>query len=89
VAPLALTRMVPDGPDHPSVPLLRAVADLVEGYTGPAAIVWGDRDPVLGRVRDRVARSLPQAVVTRTAGGHFLQEEHPAEIAAAIRSVAG
>jgi cis-3-alkyl-4-acyloxetan-2-one decarboxylase len=88
VAPLALTRMVPDSLDHPSVPQLQQVADLVDAYDGPAAIVWGDRDPILGKVRERIARSLPQAAVTRTRGGHFLQEEHPAEIAAAIRSLA-
>jgi len=32
---------------------------------------------------------LPQADVTRTDGGHFLQEEVPKEIATAILRVAG
>jgi hypothetical protein len=31
---------------------------------------------------------LPHASVTRTQAGHFLQEEVPVEIAAAIREVA-
>ena len=43
----------------------------------PVAIVWGDRDPVLGRVRSHIERHLPAAQVTRTRAGHFLQEEVP------------
>jgi hypothetical protein len=50
-APLALTRMVPDSMDHPSIPTLRRVGEYVRSYPGPAEIVWGDRDPVLGGVR--------------------------------------
>lgn len=88
-APLALARMVPDGPDHPSVPLLRRTQALVEGFQGPAALVWGERDPILGRLCNRVARLLPQATVIRTDGGHFIQEEHPGLIADAIRGVVG
>ncbi len=88
-APLALTRMVPDSMDHPSIPALRHVGEFVRSYEGPAEIVWGDRDPVLGRTRNHIARMLPQADVTRTDGGHFLQEEVPKEIAKAILRVAG
>jgi haloalkane dehalogenase len=88
VAPLALARMVPDSLDHPSVPALARCHELVAGWTGPAAIVWGDRDPILGRVRTHLARLLPHAPVTVTQAGHFLQEEVPDAIAAAIRAVA-
>lgn len=87
VAPLALARMVPDASDHPSVPALSECRDFMAGFTGPAEIVWGDRDPVLGRAFKRVQEVLPHARVTRTAAGHFLQEEVPAEIAAAITRV--
>jgi pimeloyl-ACP methyl ester carboxylesterase len=87
-APLALARMVPDGPAHPSIPALREVADFVESWRGPSAIVWGDRDPVLGRAFGRVQRALPEARVWRTPAGHFLQEEVPEVIADAIRHVA-
>jgi len=89
VAPLALARMVPDSGSHPSIPALEACARFVESFRGPAAIVWGDRDPVIGRARGRVERALPQARVTRTEAGHFLQEEVPGPIADAIRDVAG
>jgi haloalkane dehalogenase len=87
-APLALARMVPDSFEHPSIPALARCQQVVEGFEGPAAIVWGDRDPVLGRVRGHLARLLPRAEVTRTQAGHFLQEEVPSEIAAAIARVA-
>ncbi len=87
VAPLALARMVPDSLEHPSIPALERCQALVESFKGPAAIVWGDRDPVLGRVRRRIERLLPDAPVTVTQAGHFLQEEVPAEIAQAVRDV--
>jgi len=87
-APLALARMVPDSLEHWSIAPLRECEAVVTGFRGPAAIVWGDRDPVLGKVRKRCETLLPSAEVTRTRAGHFLQEEVPDEIAAAIRSVA-
>lgn len=89
VAPLALARMVPDSHDHPSIPPLERCFQLVSKFTGPAAIVWGKRDPVLGSVLGHVRRTLPDAPVTETGAGHFLQEEVPDEIAAAIKDVAG
>jgi haloalkane dehalogenase len=87
-APLALARMVPDSLTHPSIEPLRRAQAVVEGFSGRAAIVWGDRDPILGRVRGWIEKLLPSARVTRTSAGHFLQEEVPAEIAEAVRLVA-
>jgi pimeloyl-ACP methyl ester carboxylesterase len=88
VAPLALARMVPDGPDHPSMPALRRGEEWAVSFRGPAALVWGMRDPILGKALRHLERALPNAPVNRTAAGHFLQEEVPAELAAAISSVA-
>lgn len=88
VAPLALARMVPDTLDHPSMAGLRRCSEFINAFDGPSAIVWGDRDPVLGRVRTHVERTLPDAVVTRTNGGHFLPDEKPGPIAAAVTDVA-
>ena len=87
-APLALARMVPDSLEHPSIASLEQCREFVTSFRGPAAIVWGDRDPILGRLRRRTEAALPQATVTATSAGHFLQEEVPEEIAAAIRAVA-
>ena len=88
-APLALARMVPDSLTHPSVDELKMCETLAKSFAGPAEIVWGDKDPVLGRLFKRVQTLLPHAGVTRTNAGHFLQEEVPVEIAAAIRRVVG
>ncbi len=88
-APLALARMVPSSLEHPSIASLEQCREFVAGFQGPAAIVWGDRDPILGRLRRRTEAALPQATVTATSAGHFLQEEVPDEIATAIRTVAG
>jgi hypothetical protein len=40
-------------------------------------------------VRHHLQRVLPRASFTATAAGHFLQEEVPEAIAAAVRRVAG
>ena len=87
-AVLNMAREVPDSMEHPSVELLQRCQAFVESFDGPAALVWGDRDPVLGRLKNRTARLLPQASVTSTSAGHFLQEQVPVEIAAAIVEVA-
>lgn len=86
-APLALARMVPNSHEHPSIPGLERAQEVATSIDGPKAIVWGKRDPVLGRALGRVARLLPEATVTETRAGHFLQEEVPVEIAAAIEDV--
>lgn len=86
-APLALARMVPNSFEHPSIGPLRRIEGYVQAFKGPAAIVWGERDPVLGRVRRRIEQLLPHARVRSTNAGHFLQEEVPNDIAQAIRWV--
>jgi len=85
--PLALTRMAPDRGGHPSVAALARCEAIVRGYEGPAALVWGRRDPVLARALKRTRELLPQASLTETQAGHFLQEEVPMTIAAALREV--
>lgn len=90
-AGLDLARMVPDDAIfHPSVEPLKACQAFLESFRGPMAMVWGDRDPVLGSVGRFVERILPDpdAMIVHTDAGHFLQEEVPDTIAEAIRSVA-
>jgi haloalkane dehalogenase len=88
VAPLALARMVPPDLNHPSVPQLEQLHAWISDWRGPCEVVWGTRDPILGRLKNRIARTLPEPRVTATEAGHFLQEEVPEDIAAAIRRVA-
>jgi cis-3-alkyl-4-acyloxetan-2-one decarboxylase len=83
----ALVRMVADDMEHPTVALQAEVRDYVADFSGSSALVWGTRDPVLGRLLRRHGRLLPDARVTATDAGHFLQEEVPAEVAEAIRYV--
>lgn len=89
-APLALARMVPDSHDrHPSVPALRVTEALFREAKVPIALVWGMKDPILGRVVNHLSRLRPDATVTKTGAGHFLQEEVPVELAMAVEDVVG
>lgn len=83
-APLALMRMVPDGVDHPSVPGQRRVESYVRSLDIPAEIIWGMNDPILAKGLPAMAAFFPDAPVTETQAGHFLQEEVPDVIAAAL-----
>jgi pimeloyl-ACP methyl ester carboxylesterase len=83
-APLALMRMVPDGPQHPTTSVMRELVPYVRGLDVPVEIVWGVKDPILGRALPAMVKNFPQARVTETEAGHFLQEEVPEVIAAAV-----
>ena len=83
-ATLALMRMVADGPDHASSPALRHIERYVEGLDIPVELVWGMNDPILGRGLPFMQTMFPTAPVTETEAGHFLQEEVPEIIAAAL-----
>ena len=85
--PLTLARMVPVNADHPSVEPLRRGEEWLRAFAGPMAIVWGTRDPVLGSALRRHERIFPNAPVTRTLAGHFLQEEVPEALAAAVEDM--
>jgi cis-3-alkyl-4-acyloxetan-2-one decarboxylase len=89
LAPLALARMVPNSLSHPSVEPLQKCKALAESFKGPCEIVWGKKDPILGRVLPRIKGVLPHANITETNAGHFLQEEVPDQIAEAVLRVAG
>lgn len=86
-APLAMARMVPNGPDHPSVPVLEEIDAWVRKFSGPVALVWGLNDPILGRSIRLIREVFPDAPYTETQAGHFLQEEVPDELADAILKV--
>jgi haloalkane dehalogenase len=87
VAPLATARMAVDRAGHPSIPALEECAAFVRGFDGPKSIVWGRRDPILARALKRTRALLGDPPVTETQAGHFLQEEVPAEIAAAVLAI--
>lgn len=86
-APLAMMRMVPNGPGHPSAERMRFIEQYVATLDIPVEIVWGMKDPILGQLLANMTLNFPDAPVTETEAGHFLQEEVPGEIAAAILRV--
>jgi haloalkane dehalogenase len=86
-APLAMMRMVTDGPDHRSAAAMRVIEQYVQSLDIPAEIVWGMNDPILAKGLPLMKQNFPDAPVTETQGGHFLQEEVPVEIAAALLRV--
>ncbi|MEM9740079.1 MAG: alpha/beta fold hydrolase [Pseudomonadota bacterium] len=89
-APLALMRMVPSGPNHPSAQTAVAFEDYANGLDIPVEIIWGMSDPILGEGTPGLSsmkQMFPDARVLETQAGHFLQEEVPEEIAAAVMRI--
>jgi haloalkane dehalogenase len=86
-ATLAMMRMVPDGPDHPTAKSMGFVEQYVDQLNISVEIVWGMSDPILGGRLPDMIENFPEARVTKTNAGHFLQEEVPGDIAGAVRRV--
>jgi haloalkane dehalogenase len=80
--------MVPDSENHPSTAVMDRLGAWVGSFPGPSALVWGRRDPILGRGLRRHREALPEASVRECDAGHFSQEEVPELWAEAIREVA-
>ncbi len=92
--PLALARMVPSSLEHPSMPALRRGEAWLHAFVaGGGAAGFRVRVSATRSSAGALARhvrAFPTATVTRARRrGTFLQEEVPAELAAAIRDVAG
>ena len=66
---------------------MRVIERYVQGLEIPAEIVWGMNDPILARGLPNMKQNFPEAPVTETQAGHFLQEEVPVEISAALLRV--
>ncbi|MFK7977327.1 MAG: alpha/beta fold hydrolase [Halioglobus sp.] len=86
-APVALMRMVTDGPDHPSISAMRAIEAYVKTLDIPVELIWGMKDPVLAQGLEPMKLNFPDAPVTKTEAGHFLQEEVAQDIAAAVMRI--
>ena len=84
---LAFPELVPAEPDHPNTAPMNRVRDALRDWTKPALVVWGADDPVLpAALAHAFVELIPGAEgpVLIERAGHFLQEDAPAELAAAI-----
>jgi len=83
----AFPELVPAEPDHPNTAPMNRVRDALRSWTKPALVVWGAADPVLpAALAHAFVELIPGAEgpVLIAGAGHFLQEDAPDELAAAI-----
>ncbi|TMM12429.1 MAG: alpha/beta fold hydrolase [Actinobacteria bacterium] len=84
---LAFPELVPAEPDHPNAAPMNRVRDALRSWRKPALVVWGAEDAALPPTlahgfADLIPGAGEPVVVDRA--GHFLQEDRPDEVAAAI-----
>jgi len=85
--PLAFPELVPTEPEHPSAAPMNRVRDALRAWEKPALVVWGADDAVLPpSVAERFVDLIPGATGPELIANasHFLQEDAPDELAAAI-----
>src|SRR5262249_61772943 len=85
---LGFPELVPTEPDHPNTAPMNRVRDALREWRKPALVVWGAEDPVLPVSHaHRFAELIPGAAgpVLVEGASHFLQEDRPDELSAAIR----
>jgi haloalkane dehalogenase len=84
---LAFPELVPTEPEHPSAAAMNRVRDALRSWEKPALVVWGADDAVLPpSVAGRFVELIPGATGPELIANasHFLQEDAPDEVAAAI-----
>lgn len=65
--------------------LYTPVAQRLQSWTGPAMVAWGDRDPFFPVPQGERTAAVAGTTLTLFPGaGHFLPQERPAQVAAAI-----
>ena len=88
----AFPELVPTEPDHPNTESMNRVRDALRTWTKPALVVWGAEDRVLpAALAHAFVELIPGAdrPVLIEGAGHFLQEDQPDELAAAVLSFIG
>ena len=83
----AFPELVPAEPDHPNTAPMNRVRDALRSWTKPTLVVWGAEDRALPpSLAHAFAELIPGAgePVILEGAGHFLQEDRPDELAAAI-----
>ncbi len=90
-AHLASVRQIPMTSRHPTWRLLQEIGAELDGWTVPARMIWGMRDPVfvpwfLEEFERRLPNHAPSVKLEQAS--HFLQEDAPGPIIGAIRELA-
>jgi len=83
----AFPELVPAEPGHPNAEPMNRVRDALRSWTKPTLVVWGAQDAVLPpALAHAFADLVPGAgePVVLDGAGHFLQEDRPDELAAAV-----
>lgn len=83
----AFVELVPAEPDHPNAAPMNRVRDALRSWDKPALVVWGGADRVLPPAYAfDAAELIPGAgdPVVIEGAGHFLQEDAPGDLAAAV-----
>ena len=80
--------LVPIMPDNPAIPANRAAWKVFQQWQKPFLTAFSDGDPVTAGHHVRFQETVPGAKSQRhptiAGAGHFLQEDKPAELAAAV-----
>jgi haloalkane dehalogenase len=83
--PRAMPDLVPTRPDDPASAANRAAWQRLSTWDKPFLVAFSDADPITSGMAPVLSRVVPGAQsVTIAGGGHFLQEDAPQELAAAI-----
>jgi haloalkane dehalogenase len=86
--PRAMPGLVPYRPDDPASEANRAAWKVLTSWDKPFLTAFSDRDPITGAMAPILRRAIPGAAglehPTIANAGHFLQEDAPADLAAAI-----
>jgi haloalkane dehalogenase len=84
-APRAMPGLVPTTPDDPASAANRLAWQRLGAWDRPFLAAFSDGDPITSAMGPVLARVVPGAsLVTIPGAGHFLQEDAPAPLAAAI-----
>jgi len=86
---IALARMVPNSETHDSLPWLKRTDEWAKQLRCPVALVWGVKDPILGRAFKRMRAAFGDNVVheCQTQAGHFSQLEAAPEICECFEAI--
>ncbi|GAA0632666.1 haloalkane dehalogenase [Sporichthya brevicatena] len=89
--PRAMPSLVPYRPDDPASEANRAAWKVLTAWERPFLTAFSDSDPITGAMGPILRRAIPGAAgldhPTIANAGHFVQEDAPADLAAAVLSV--